>query len=543
LSNAGKGGKQASGYAPPKRVGAPIKGSSPAFGSAPPKRAVAPVQEGSPASGGAPQGEAGAADDKAAKKLAYVTSARDVAAHALVRVWQQAAFASAALDAEVSKARLDPRDAGLATELCYGVLRVEPALLAKLKAVSDGFRAPSGLVRAHLLIAAYTLCFLDRVPPFAAVSEAVLAARRVADARVGGFVNAVLRRLAADVEKKGRPSMGDMVVKSCPAWLSAALGRALPKADVPRYLAEGPSAPPHALCLADAADREPLMERLRAAAPQATFEAGSASPRAVRVIGAGDLRGLPGFGVDFLPQEEGAQVIALALGARPGERVLDACAGHGNKSWLLAHEVGPEGAVDAADLHAPKLRALEAALAGKTKGSQTLRPPLGTESGPRRRSSAWRSGVRSGRAQSSTFVVDWSKGGGDVPGGFDRVLVDAPCSGTGTLRRRPEIAQRRTAEDVARLAALQLAILRNAAACVHTDGRLVYAVCSVLREEAEAVVEAAIAQGAADGARLEPLAFDAPAVQALFGETSAFRLLPHVHGTDGYFAASFAVRR
>ncbi len=512
MSNAGKGGKQASGYAPPKRVGAPIKGSSPAFGSAPPKRAVAPVQEGSPASGGAPQGEAGAADDKAAKKLAYVTSARDVAAHALVRVWQQAAFASAALDAEVSKARLDPRDAGLATELCYGVLRVEPALLAKLKAVSDGFRAPSGLVRAHLLIAAYTLCFLDRVPPFAAVSEAVLAARRVADARVGGFVNAVLRRLAADVEKKGRPSMGDMVVKSCPAWLSAALGRALPKADVPRYLAEGPSAPPHALCLADAADREPLMERLRAAAPQATFEAGSASPRAVRVIGAGDLRGLPGFGVDFLPQEEGAQVIALALGARPGERVLDACAGHGNKSWLLAHEVGPEGAVDAADLHAPKLRALEAVIAGKTKGSRT-------------------------------FAVDWSKGGGDVPGGFDRVLVDAPCSGTGTLRRRPEIAQRRTAEDVARLAALQLAILRNAAACVHTDGRLVYAVCSVLREEAEAVVEAAIAQGAADGARLEPLAFDAPAVQALFGETSAFRLLPHVHGTDGYFAASFAVRR
>jgi 16S rRNA (cytosine967-C5)-methyltransferase len=451
-------------------------------------------------------------EEKTPPKMAYVTSARDVAAHALTRVWQQAAFASAALDAEVSKARLDPRDAGLATELCYGVLRVEPALLAKLKAVSDKFRAPSGLVRAHLLIGAYTLCFLDRVPPFAAVSEAVLAARRVADAKVGGFVNAVLRRLAADVEKKGRPAYGEMVVRSCPAWLSAALGRALSPADVPRYLAEGPAAPPHALCLAEPSKRDELIERLKAAAPLATFEAGAASPRAVRVIGAGDLRQLPGFGEAWLPQEEGAQVIALALGARPGERVLDACAGHGNKTWLLANEVGAEGAVDAADLHAPKLRALEATIAGKTKGSRT-------------------------------FAVDWAKGRGDVPLGFDRVLVDAPCSGTGTLRRRPEIAQRRTAEDVARLAALQLAILRNAAACVQTDGRLVYAVCSVLREEAEAVVEAAIAEGAADGARLEALPFDAPAIRALFGETTAFRLLPHVHGTDGYFAASFAVRR
>src|SRR5262249_9142381 len=117
------------------------------------------------------------------------------------------------------------------------------------------------------------------------------------------------------------------------------------------------------------------------------------------------------------------------------------------------------------------------------------------------------------------------------------------CSGTGTLRRRPEIARRRTAEDVARLAALQAAILRNAAACVHSGGRVVYAVCSVLREEAEAVVDAAAATGATDGAELLPVPFDAPAVRRLFGDVTAFRLLPHVHGTDGYFAASFEVRR
>ena len=445
-------------------------------------------------------------------KAAQGSSARDVAARALVRVWQQAAFASAALDGEVARARLDPRDAGLATELCYGVLRVEPALVSKLGAVSDKFRAPTGLVRAHLLIGAYTLCFLDRVPPFAAVSEAVEAARRVSDPRVGGFVNAVLRRLAADIEKKGRPALGEMVAASCPSWLWDALKRAMPSAEVARFLSEGSAAPPHALCLADASMRDATIAELRGAAPLATFDRGSVSGRAVRVVGAGDLRKLPGFGEDFVAQEEGAQVIALALGARSGERVLDACAGHGNKTWLLAHEVGEGGQVDAADLHAPKLKQLEATLRGKNKG---------------------------GRA----FAVDWSKGRGDVPEGYDRVLVDAPCSGTGTLRRRPEIVLRRTAEDVTRLAELQLAIVRRTASVVRTGGRLVFAVCSVLREEAEGVVEAAISAGGEDGSQIVPAPFDAEAVRAVFGDVTAFRLLPHVHGTDGYFAASFEIRR
>lgn len=437
-------------------------------------------------------------------------AARDVAARALARVWQEDAFASAALDAELQRARLDPRDAGLATELCYGVLRTEAALLARLAAVSDKFKAPTGLVRAHLLIGAFSICFLDRVPPFAAVSEAVDGARRVAEARVGGFVNAVLRRLATDVEKKGRPLIADAVVATCPAWMKDAIGRAIGAEAVRPFLTEGAFPPPLGLCLASAASRDEVVARLRAVAPGARIEPGAASPRAILVRGAGDLRRLPGYGAEMIAQEEGAQVIALALGARDGERVLDACAGHGNKTWLLEREVGGGGAVHAADLHAHKLRQMP----GKTAGDP-------------------------GRIH----VVDWSLGAGDVPGGFDRALVDAPCSGTGTLRRRPEIQRKRTAADVTRLAALQLAIVRGAAACVHNGGRLVYAVCSVLREEGEDVAAAAAAQGATDGARLVPAPFDAPAVQALFGEVTALRLLPHVHGTDGYFAASFVVER
>jgi 16S rRNA (cytosine967-C5)-methyltransferase len=461
-------------------------------------------------------------------------SARDIAAHALGRVWQEAAFASAALDVELSRAQVEPREAALATELCYGVLRVEPALLARLKAVSEKFRPPSGLVRAHLLIGAYAICFLDRVPAFAAVSEAVEATRRVAGEKVGGFVNAVLRKLAADVEKKGRPAIADAVLETCPKWLKKALARAIGAGDVQRYLTEGAFPPPLGLCLANGLDRDAMIERFEFAAPFGSFTKGPASPRAVLVKGAGDLRKLPGYGLDFITQEEGAQVVALALGARPGERVLDACAGHGNKAWVLAQVVGAEGAADAADLHALKLRALEKAV---DRGAVTIGPRAAPS--PELAPSPARPSGRTTR----TFVVDWSTGRGEVPLGYDRALIDAPCSGTGTLRRRPEIVLRRTAEDVARLAELQLAIVRNAAACVRDGGRLVYAVCSALREEAEDVVAAALAAGAADGAKLAPAPFDSPLIQALFGDTAAFRLLPHVHGTDGYFAASFVVSR
>jgi 16S rRNA (cytosine967-C5)-methyltransferase len=134
--------------------------------------------------------------------------------------------------------------------------------------------------------------------------------------------------------------------------------------------------------------------------------------------------------------------------------------------------------------------------------------------------------------------VDWTVGPGDVTGEYDRVLVDAPCTGAGTLRHRPEIGLRLKEEDVAIKAQAQLAIASRVADRVKPGGSLVYVVCSVLHEEGEEVVEALLA------ARpdLAPAPFDVPVVTALFGEVESFRLLPHVHGTDGYFVARM-VRR
>jgi 16S rRNA (cytosine967-C5)-methyltransferase len=129
-----------------------------------------------------------------------------------------------------------------------------------------------------------------------------------------------------------------------------------------------------------------------------------------------------------------------------------------------------------------------------------------------------------------------------VPEGYDRVLVDAPCSGVGTLRRRPEIGRRREPEELERLSALQASIARRAATRARDGGRLVYAVCSVLREEGEEVC-ARLAEGCDLGVRLEPAPFEGEIGAAIAAGATVLRVLPHVQGTDGYFAASFTVRR
>jgi 16S rRNA (cytosine967-C5)-methyltransferase len=436
-------------------------------------------------------------------------ASRAIAARALVRVWSEDAFAAAVIDAELRReAPIDPRDAALATELVYGVLRTEAWLEERIDAFSS--RRPNALdpaPRAHLLMGAYALAFLDRIPAFAAVSAAVEGVSQSSDRRVGGFANAVLRRIAESVEAS-RPIQSEAIAASAPGWLRGALRRSLGRASAPSYLAAGPVPPPTGICLSPREDRAAWIDRLRSAAPNASIEMGETSPHAVLLRGGGDARRLPGCETSWIVQEEGSQLVALALGARPGERVLDACSGRGNKAFLLSHAVGPEGAVDAADLYPGKLEVL------RQRGI-----------------------VR------DTYTVDWSRDASSVPDGYDRALVDAPCSGIGTLRRRPEIARKRTAEDVTRLSALQSTLVRSVAGRVRHGGTLVYAVCSVLLEEAEQVVERITEPGPPGLPSLELSAFEGEPARSLAGQAATLRLLPHVHGTDGYFLASFRVLR
>jgi 16S rRNA (cytosine967-C5)-methyltransferase len=298
-----------------------------------------------------------------------------------------------------------------------------------------------------------------------------------------------LRKIAAGP----RLELAQAVRESAPAWLTEKLERLLGADETDALLGAGPP-------LGRVWGRV-----VRDHAEPSWFAAAERHPASplARLLPGGDPEKLEGYAEGaFVVQEPGAQLIALALDVKPGERVLDACAGRGQKTTLFVEAAAPGGEVWAADSHPKKL----AALVHECE--------------------------RLGLAPPRTAAVDWTLGSADVPDGFDCVLVDAPCTGTGTLRRRPEIAARLAPEDPARLAELQVAILRGAATRVRPGGRIVFAVCSVLEEEAEGVL-ARVAE------ELVPAPFAAPALRALVrpGEHT-LRLGPRRHETDGYFVAS-----
>lgn len=437
---------------------------------------------------------------------AVVPTARGVAATVIARVVADGAFAAAALDAELDRAvQLDGRDRALATELVYGTLRLLGWLEERIgRHAKRGIGGLDPIVRAHLALAAYQIFVLTRVPAFAAVSEAVSAVRAVRGTQVAGFANAVLRKLASE-PRPTEQELARAAVASTEPSLRDAIIRAIGEDGAVALLGAYDTAPPLGLRVEAPEQRDAWLGRLREARPNGTFEPGRVSPHAILARGAGRVVELPGYDEGaWTPQEEGSQLVALALGAREGDVVLDACAGRGNKTGLLARAVGASGAVDAADVHPKKLDRLAREL-------ERIRCR------PRR-----------------SFAVDWSLGAGGASEQYDRVLVDAPCSGTGTLRRRPELMLRRSGSDLEELARLQRAILERAAKLARPGGRVVYAVCSVLREEAEDVLSDITAAG------LAPAPFDAPAAMAIAGDrATTLRLLPQEHGTDGYFVASF----
>jgi 16S rRNA (cytosine967-C5)-methyltransferase len=402
------------------------------------------------------------ADGRRSPRPPRVSDARALAAHVLLRVSEDGAYASRALDAELARARLDPRDAALATEIVYGALRVLPRLDAAYGAhLRRGADTLEPLVRAALRVASYQLLHLERVPPHAVVDAAVGFVVHERGRALAGLVNAVLRKVAAQRPAEPRPPAAIVA----PAWLSVAFVEALGAARADAFLAARTLPPPIVLRVEDDAPdaRESLAAALRTARPGLDVRAGAVSSRALLVRGAGDPRRLPGYAEGrFSVQEEGAQAVAIAADARAGERIADACAGHGGKTTFFLREVGPTGSVTALDLYEEKLERIGAECARLRLSSCSL----------------------------STVAVDLAVGTAGLEGRFDRVVVDAPCTGLGTVHRRPEILLRVGPHDPARLAALQTRILSNAAALVRPGGTLVYAVCSPTREEGAGVVAA-----------------------------------------------------
>ena len=435
-------------------------------------------------------------------------SARQIAFNVLRRVDEGGAYASRALDAALAQAgALEPRDAGLATELVYGTLRRALTLDAALALHSSRpIESADPAARVALRIGAYELLFLGTAP-HAAVGEAVGLVKQVDHGRASGFVNAVLRALSRRPERPVPPPLDADPVGH------VAIAEALP-----RWLAEewvawlGPS---EALALAAAMNRpapltlrserrDDLVERLRLAAIDAAPS--ERSPDGVR-IGGGSVASVAraARGIPFHVQDEAAQLATLfAAGELRGKvaRVLDACAAPGGKAFHLAEILAPGSEVVAVELHPRKADAL------RDEALRRVHP-----------------GVTVICADAAMPIP------GLVEGSFDAILVDAPCAGLGTLRRHPELKLRRVADDMARFAAMQGPILANCARYAKPGAPIVYSICSLSRAEGPRVVEEMLATGFARSP--PPAGFPADVLTA----EGDMLTLPSRHGADGFYAA------
>jgi 16S rRNA (cytosine967-C5)-methyltransferase len=439
-----------------------------------------------------------------------------VALEVLTRVEADAAYASLLLDAALRRAGLAEGDAALCTELTYGTLRWRGRLDRFLRAHCH--RPLEGLepvVRNALRLGAYQLLFLDRVPPYAAVAETVEAVKRPARA-AAGLVNAVLRALVRSGARPeppdwGRASPAELAAWwSHPAWLLArwrarygdAGAWALMEADnAPAPLSVAPNT-----ARADPADLPRAIGALGLAA-----EASRWTPGFVRVKdGAALLRSPLVQAGACVPMDEASGLVVHCLDPRPGERILDACMGGGLKAALVWMRMGGRGCLVAGDPAARSFRRAAEVLA------------------------------RLGLAGIRLVRMDARQAARVLRPTFDRVLLDAPCSGLGTLRRHPEIRWQRGPEQLAALAALQAALLDGVAPCVREGGRLVYAVCSTEPEEGEAVIAGFLARHLAFRP-VEPAEVD-PALAPLRAPDGALRTFPHRHGTDGFYIAVLARR-
>lgn len=429
----------------------------------------------------------------------------------LLRILKEGCYADQLMDRELSAGRLSGPDRGLFAELVFGVLRRQGTLDHILTGlVTQPLARLEPQVLILLRLGLYQLVYLDRIPESAAVNESVKLAKETLP-RASGLVNAVLRNYLRHKDTitfpdpLAAPAASIAARHSHPAWLVKLWFSQIGEADT-ELLAEASSRQPPLTVRANTlmTTRDALLETFATNG----ISAGPCrySPHGIQVEGRHHIPGLPGFREGlFVVQDEASQVAGLLLDPQPGERVLDTCAAPGGKATHLAQLMGNRGELLAMDVSQTKLPLIQ----------ETAR--------------------RLGISIISTRAADLLRSGSFPADAFDRILLDAPCSGLGVIRRNPEAKWRLTPEDVTRLAAAQKIMLNNAVRMLKPGGHLLYSTCSTTLEENEAVVRDFLSRR--PDCVLENLNEIFPAYRELFTEEGMFRAWPHRHGMDGFFAA------
>jgi 16S rRNA (cytosine967-C5)-methyltransferase len=447
------------------------------------------------------------ANPKTGKSQAPATTARELAFQALKQI-QGGAFADVALDRALKTSNISSLDRRLATELTYGIIRRQRTLDALIDqlATKPANQQPPEL-RLILHIGLYQLRYLDHIPSSAAVNTTVDLAKNNGLTGLAGFVNGLLRQYLRHPELPITPEM--------PLEKRLGLEHSLPDWIVQVYLDQFGETATGALCewfnQAPTIDLRVNTRRSTLAAVEAAFTAAGILtqrlphlPQGLRLISAaGAIQSLPGFATgDWIVQDGSAQLVSYWLDPQPGETVIDACAAPGGKTLHIAELMQGEGTVWAVDRAASRLKKLQ-------QNVDRLGLP----------------NIQLKTADSQNIP--------EFVGRADRVLVDAPCSGLGTLHRHADARWRQTPASVVELTQLQQAILTQAATWVKPGGVLVYATCTLHPDENERTIAQFLDQHPTWQIDRPPFAATLPWTD----DRGWAKVSPQVAQMDGFFMA------
>ncbi|MEG0373003.1 MAG: 16S rRNA (cytosine(967)-C(5))-methyltransferase RsmB [Enterococcus sp.] len=441
---------------------------------------------------------------KIPKKLLH--SVRFTALEAIERINRGGAYSNLLLNELIQKNKVDGKDTALLTELVYGTISRQLLLAYEIEPFIKKAKKVDPWVRSLLQLSLYQMLYLDRVPDHAIINEAVEIAKAKGNPGTGKFVNGVLR----SIQRAGVPSLD--LIKDPIERLATEIS--MPKFLTEKFVAEIGEEETRKLGLSllepsRVSARVDLRYLSREEAIEALAEDGiearisELSPYGI-IADRGFLAGSELFQNGWLTiQDESSMLVAQAMQIIPGQKVLDACAAPGGKTTHIAALLENEGSVTALDIHEHKLKLVQ-------ENAERLRV---TDRIVTKKMDA--------REAAQHFEAE----------SFDRILVDAPCSGLGLMRRKPDIKYQKQPQDFVQLPKIQLEILKNCAPTLKSRGIMVYSTCTITSAENQAVVEAFLAERS-DFEKID-LTLDTKLQAAIHDQMLI--LYPEMFMTDGFF--------
>lgn len=442
------------------------------------------------------------------------SNVRESALEVLLKIEKDQAYSHLLLNETIKKTKLNEKDVPLLTEMVYGTIQYKKRLDFYIKAFSKRpLEKLEGWVVILLRLTLYQMVFLDRIPDHAAIHEAVQIAKKHGHQGIAGMVNGILR----SVQRNGIPEVDTIkdpaermaVETSHPVWLLSRWSHQYGQTQASKIATANLEHPVHTVRVnVTKATVNEVLDSLHEENIDATKS--ETIPESI-IISKGSVVHTKAFKEGWITiQDEGSMLVAYALAPEKGERILDACAAPGGKTTHLSEKMGNSGAVISLDIHEHKVGLI--------------------------RKQAERLGLMNIDAQ----ALDARKAGEHFPKeSFDKILVDAPCSGLGVIQRKPDLKWTKKVEDIHHLAKIQADILRSVWPLLKPGGRLVYSTCTIDKEENNQVILNFV--HAQENAALDKQLMDR--LPASFhdcqgAEEGMLQLFPGEKGTDGFFISA-----